>query len=63
MNSYHQNIVNFYKFNIPDSTSILEIGCGNGYLLQSLKPKMGIGVDISEERIKEAKKSSKSLSS
>lgn len=58
---YHQNIVNFYKFSIPDSASILEIGCDNGYLLQSLKPKIGIGVDISEERIKEAKKLSKSF--
>lgn len=53
---YHQNIINFYKFNIPDGSTILEVGCGNGYLLTSLKPKSGFGIDMSEAMIKEAKK-------
>lgn len=53
---YHQNLINFYKFNIPVNASILEIGCGNGYLLKSLKPKTGIGIDISGNMIKEAQK-------
>lgn len=53
---YHQNIINFYKFNIPANTSILEIGCGTGYLLKSLNPKVGIGIDLSLNMIKEAQK-------
>ncbi len=51
---YHQNIIDFYKFNIPPKSIILEVGCGNGYLLNNLAPKLGIGIDTSSEMIKEA---------
>lgn len=54
---YHQNIINFYKFNIPANTYILEIGCGTGYLLKNLNPKVGIGIDLSAKMVKEAQKS------
>jgi len=40
---------------IPENSKILEIGCGSGNLLASLKPKVGVGIDISLGMIKEAK--------
>lgn len=53
---YHQNIINFYKFNIPTDASVLEIGCGTGYLLKNLNLKVGIGIDFSAKIIGEAQK-------
>jgi SAM-dependent methyltransferase len=49
---YHQELVKFFSFNIPENRSILEIGCGTGDLLSQLKPKEGLGLDISPEMIK-----------
>ena len=51
---YHTELKRFYKFNIPEDSSILEIGCGTGHLLNSLKPSYGLGIDISPEMIKHA---------
>lgn len=56
---YHKNIIDFYKFNIPTGASILEIGCGTGYLLKSLNPKVGLGIDLSRKMIEEAQKDKK----
>ena len=41
---------------IPVGSSILEIGCGNGNLIGSLKPSYGVGIDISPKMLLEAKK-------
>lgn len=41
---------------IPNNSSVLEIGCGNGNVLASLETSVGVGVDISKEMIIEAKK-------
>ena len=35
---------------------VLEVGCGTGDLLAALKPKEGIGVDISPRLIEEARR-------
>ena len=53
---YHSLIESFYKFNIPKSKKVLEIGCGTGNLLNSLEPSMGVGIDNAGEMIKIAKK-------
>ena len=44
------------KFIIPENNSILDVGCGNGYFLNALKPSKGLGIDISEIAIKKATK-------
>jgi ubiquinone/menaquinone biosynthesis C-methylase UbiE len=44
---YYKDIIKFLTFNIPEQSSILEIGCGTGYLLNRLKPARGVGIDIS----------------
>ncbi|MDD4082622.1 MAG: glycosyltransferase [Sphaerochaetaceae bacterium] len=48
---YHQDLSNFYKFNIPEKSSILEIGSKTGYLLNSLKPSNGVGVEFDKNLI------------
>lgn len=53
---YHTLIEDFYKFHIPPSKKIFELGCSTGNLLYSLKPSKGVGMDISKEMIKIAKK-------
>jgi ubiquinone/menaquinone biosynthesis C-methylase UbiE len=51
---YYDNSINFLKYNIPEGSRILEIGCGTGYLLSQLKSSYGVGIDISSEMIKVA---------
>ncbi|PPR14939.1 MAG: hypothetical protein CFH33_01724, partial [Alphaproteobacteria bacterium MarineAlpha9_Bin3] len=46
---------------IPSESKVLEIGCGNGNLLSSLKPSYGLGIDISKEMIIKAKEKNNNL--
>lgn len=48
---YYQNLVRFFRFNIPENSRVLEIGCGTGFLLNAVKPSVGVGIDISPEMI------------
>ncbi|HAY34131.1 MAG TPA: glycosyltransferase [Ignavibacteria bacterium] len=52
---YYKNISDFLKFSIPEGSSIIEIGCGIGNLLNDLNPSRGVGIDISEGMISEAR--------
>lgn len=58
---YYRDLISFYRFNIPEGSSVLEIGCGTGFLLNALKPKRGVGIDISSKMISEAKARYKDL--
>lgn len=58
---YHYEISQLYTFLIPPNQKVLEIGCGTGDLLFSLKPSIGIGVDISDRMLAIAKKKYKRL--
>ena len=51
---YQKLLQHYYKFLIPPGLRILELGCGHGDLLASLKPSLGVGVDFSGEMIKHA---------
>ena len=53
---YHRRVRHVYGLNIPAGLRVLEIGCGRGGLLASLKPSVGVGVDFSPAMIAEAKK-------
>ncbi|MHA4742063.1 glycosyltransferase [Dyadobacter sp. MSC1_007] len=48
---YHRTMVKHLKFIIPEGCSVLEIGCGTGYLLEQLKPATGVGIDVSPDMI------------
>src|SRR5262249_28190866 len=48
---YHDYLADVYRHLIPEGASVLELGCGKGDLLASLKPSRGVGVDLSPEMI------------
>ncbi len=52
---YYERLLKFLMFNIPEGKSIIEIGCGNGFLLKHLKPSRAVGVDFSSAMIKHAR--------
>jgi len=52
---YRKYLAEVYKGLIPPGCRVLEIGCGKGDLLDSLKPGFGMGIDISFEAISRAK--------
>ena len=53
---FHKEDAKYLSFIIPKKSNILEIGCGVGDLLASLEPEKGVGIDISETMIANAKK-------
>ena len=48
---YHRRLEEVYSTVIPAGLDVLELGCGNGELLAALNPRMGVGVDFSDEMI------------
>ncbi len=52
---FYDLIVRYLKFLIPEGSSVLEIGCGSGNILATLKPKRGIGIDADANNVKLAK--------
>ena len=52
---YHKTIEKQFRFIIPEGSTVLELGCSTGDLLNAVNPKKGIGVDFSETAIKIAK--------
>lgn len=52
---YHQRLTDVFRFLVPESSRVLEIGCGQGDLLAALKPSTGVGVDFSDKMIERAK--------
>src|SRR5579872_4642569 len=58
---YHSQLSHLYSFLVPKHQKILEIGCGTGGLLADLSPSYGVGVDISQEMLKIARKKYKKL--
>jgi len=53
---YYQDLTKFLRYNVPEGSSVLEIGCGNGYILNKLKPSRGVGIDISLNMVERARK-------
>jgi SAM-dependent methyltransferase len=52
---YHDYLAGVYRQIIPAGSTVLEIGCGKGNLLASLRPSVGVGLDLSAEMIAAAK--------
>ncbi len=51
---YHRRIQEVYSFLVSPHMRVLELGCGQGDLLASLKPSLGVGLDMSDEMVKRA---------
>src|SRR5579883_793943 len=52
---YQRLLRNYFGFLVPPGLRVLELGCGLGDLLASLKPARGVGVDFSPEMVKLAR--------
>ena len=49
--AYHSRLAEIYSFLTVPGLRVLEVGCGQGELLASLKPARGVGVDFSEQML------------
>lgn len=45
---FQKQLLALHRHHIPEGVSVLEWGCGNGRLLEGLKPGRGLGLDLSE---------------
>jgi 2-polyprenyl-3-methyl-5-hydroxy-6-metoxy-1,4-benzoquinol methylase len=54
--SYRSLLGHYYRLLIPSAASVLEIGCGRGELLQHIRCRRRVGIDISERQIIEARR-------
>ncbi len=52
---YHRRLGEIYRFLVPRHSKVLEVGCGQGDLLQELEPSYGVGVDFSPQMIATAR--------
>ena len=48
---YYQLLAGISRECVPERANVLEIGCGTGTILSTLKPSRGVGVDISPRMI------------
>ncbi|MBN2035255.1 MAG: glycosyltransferase [Chitinispirillaceae bacterium] len=53
---YHEHLASFLRCQIPPHSSVLDIGCGTGTLLNALEPARGLGIDLSEGMVTIARK-------
>src|SRR5579871_4942699 len=54
--AYYAALERLARFVVHEGASVLEIGCGTGDLLAALKPKDGVGVDLSPRLIEHARR-------
>src|SRR5581483_8083506 len=53
--AYHRRLEEIYRFLVIPGQRILEIGCGRGDLLASLRPSRGVGLDFSPAMLERAR--------
>lgn len=53
---YHQDQIHYIRSLIGENKRVLELGCGSGDLLNSLKPAYGVGIDISLGLVQQARR-------
>ncbi len=52
---YHTYLADVYRQIVPADSIVLELGCGKGDLLASLRPSTGVGLDLSPAMIDSAR--------
>ena len=52
---FHQQLLRHFRHHIPEDSSVLECGCGTGELIAGLRPRRGLGIDISPVMLAMAK--------
>ena len=53
--TYHREVEHLCRFLVPEGASVLEIGCGTGDLLHALRPRRGLGIDLSPRMVEIAR--------
>jgi len=53
---YYRDLYGFIRDQVEPGSRVLDLGCGNGALLASLRPSYGVGIDVSPLAVREAKK-------
>ncbi|MCK5179324.1 MAG: class I SAM-dependent methyltransferase, partial [Candidatus Omnitrophica bacterium] len=48
---YYDTIKAFVSRIVPSGSSVLEVGCGTGEILATVRPARGVGIDISEKMV------------
>ncbi len=54
---YYDYLSRLFQARIPPGQRILDLGCGSGDLLASLKPSRGVGIDVARNAVEAARKS------
>ncbi len=52
---YHGLLSKFYQFVIPENVRVLHVGSKSGYLLRSVKPSLGVGLDEDKQILQHAR--------
>ncbi len=52
---YYDDLYSFVRSQVPPGCAVLDLGCGDGTLLASLRPSRGVGIDLSFSAVREAK--------
>lgn len=52
---YHRELERHFAFMIPEGSSVLEVGCSTGDLLNAVKPGRGLGIDFAPSLIEQAR--------
>jgi SAM-dependent methyltransferase len=47
--SYYRDIERLCQFFVQPNSEVLEVGSGTGYLLDAVKPKYGLGIDVNSQ--------------
>ena len=55
-NYYRKRLAQIYGFLIPPGMRVLEVGCGQGDLLASVRPSYGVGIDLTPLMIERAQR-------
>ena len=58
---YHKRLADLLGYIIPPNQKVLELGCGDGNLINSTKPALGVGVDFSKNMCLVSKQSHANL--
>jgi len=53
--AYRKRMTRVYQFVVPPQQSVLQVGSGNGDLLDALAPARGVGIDFAQQMVDAAK--------
>ncbi len=59
--AYYADDQRYMRFLIPEGSRVIELGCGTGQLLASLKPSDGLGLDLSPKMVTRAQQNHPNL--